>query len=59
MNTITVYVWPDTTWRYSDEYSEENDSWKGEDFVVIDNFDSSMTYEDIDEYIVDMFGCGV
>lgn len=56
MDTIKVYAWPDTTWRYAEEYSEEIDKWKGEDYVVIDNFDPSMSYEDIEEYIIDMFG---
>lgn len=48
MEFSTIYVWPDATWRHVEEYCEEVDKWKGDDYYVMKT-DSSMDDEDIEE----------
>lgn len=43
----TIYLWCDGTWRYSEEYSEIYDDWKGDDYSIVD-MPEEMTYDEID-----------
>ncbi len=48
-----VYIWPDYTWRYEDEYDVIIDMWKGDDFFQV-KFPEDATYEEIDDFVEDM-----
>lgn len=30
-----IYLWPDESWVYADEHSDELDRWRGDDFLII------------------------
>ena len=53
--TQIVYAWPDTTWRYDNEYDEIIDMWKGNDYVVL-TFPVTASYEEIEECVIEYFG---
>lgn len=45
----TIYLWCDGTWRYSEEYSDVYDSWKSDDYSIVD-IPEEMTYDEIDDW---------
>lgn len=47
MSSNTIYLWCDGTWRYSEEYSETYDAWKGDDYLVVD-IPEDMSYDEVD-----------
>lgn len=49
MSKNTIHLWWDGTWRYSEEYSETCDAWKGDDYLVVD-IPEDITYDGIDEW---------
>lgn len=47
---IKVYYWADGTWCYADEYSEQEYSWKSDDFGTA-YFHENYTDEEITQFI--------
>lgn len=35
MDGDDVFVWPDGSWLYRDEYSQLADRWRGDDFEIL------------------------
>ena len=46
-----IYVWPDGSWMWSEDYSEPEDAWKGDDFYVR-HVNASLTEEEIDALVL-------
>lgn len=35
MDGYDVFVWPDGSWLYREEFSDLNDRWRGDDFEIL------------------------
>lgn len=35
MDHHDIFVWPDGSWLYRDDYSDEFDRWRGDDYEVL------------------------
>ena len=46
-----VYVWPDGSWVWSEDYSDLEDTWKGDDFYVR-YVKEDLTEEEIDALVL-------
>ena len=46
-----IYIWPDGSWVWSEDYSEPEDAWKGDDFYVR-YVKEDLTEEEIDALVL-------
>ena len=47
-----IYVWPDGSWVWSEEHSELENTWKGDDFCCIRYVNEDLTEEEIDKLVI-------
>jgi len=46
----TIFVWPDGTWVFKEDYCDDRDRWRGDDFHIM-HIEGSPTDDEITEHI--------
>ena len=47
---MTIYVWPDASWVYAQDFCDYQDSWRGDDYAILE-VDDQLEEDQIDQIL--------